>query len=81
MTENLLQKLEEKTMALLAELEKLRTENKKLKQENSSLKTEKESSTEKIQSLVSLLETESLEALSSLPNEQLFLSEEVVNAA
>lgn len=57
MTETLLQKLEEKTMNMLAELEKLRGDVKQLKHENSSLRAEKENSGKKLQDLVSLLES------------------------
>lgn len=42
MTENLLQKLEEKMMVLLTEVESLRQEVKQLHGENTSLKNEKE---------------------------------------
>lgn len=42
MTENLLQKLEEKMMGLLTEVESLRQEVKHLNDENAALKTEKE---------------------------------------
>ncbi len=62
MTENLLQKLEEKTMTILAELEKLRGEVKNLKQENASLRTEKETSSRKLNDLVSLLESSAAES-------------------
>lgn len=57
MTDNLLQKLEEKVMHLLAELENLRKELTQLKQEHSTLKTEKINYTKKMQGLIALLDT------------------------
>ncbi|OGT46806.1 MAG: hypothetical protein A3E83_03910 [Gammaproteobacteria bacterium RIFCSPHIGHO2_12_FULL_41_20] len=57
MTENLLQKLEEKAMMLLSELETLRNEVQQLKKENSTLKMERESSLKKLQDLVSVFDT------------------------
>lgn len=57
MTDNLLQKLEEKVMVLLTELEVLRKETNYLRQENSHLKNEKVNFVSKMQGLVSLLET------------------------
>lgn len=61
MTETLLQKLEEKTMIILTELERLRGEVKELRHENASLRSEKENSGKKLQDLVSLLESTSQE--------------------
>lgn len=52
MTETLFQKLEDKVILLLNELEKLRGEVTKLKFENASLKTEKVESTQKLQALI-----------------------------
>ena len=57
MTENLIQKLEERTIAILTELEKLRGEVKELKQENGMLRSEKESGSRKLQDLLSLLDS------------------------
>jgi len=57
MTENLLQKLEEKMMMLLTEVEELRKEVQRVTQENSSLKGEKEIHSRKLQDLISLLDT------------------------
>ena len=57
MTENLLQKLEEKAMLLLSELEMLRNETQQLKKENTLLKLERESSIRKLQELISALDT------------------------
>lgn len=57
MTENLLQKLEEKMMMLLTEVEGLRTEVQHLNHENSSLRLERESNTKKLQDLISLLDS------------------------
>jgi regulator of replication initiation timing len=81
MTENLLQKLEEKTMTILVELEKLRAELKQLKHENFSLKTEKENSTRKLQDLVSVLDSTFAAEPSVLSGDRLFLQEEAANAA
>lgn len=60
MTDNFLQKLEEKVMVLLTELEVLRKEHHQLKQENANLKAEKQNHAKKLQGLISLLD--SLEA-------------------
>jgi FtsZ-binding cell division protein ZapB len=60
MTDNFLQKLEEKVMVLLAELEVLRKEHSQLKQENAHLKAEQQNHAKKLQALISLLD--SLEA-------------------
>lgn len=57
MTDNLLQKLEEKMMTLLAELENFRKETARLKQENQNLKTEYSNHIKKLQNLVSLLDS------------------------
>lgn len=64
MTENLLQKLEEKMMVLLSEVEDLRKEVRRLNDENSSLKVERENQravthnhTEKLRGLIELLDT------------------------
>ena len=55
MTDNLLEKVEEKVISLLTELEAQRKENSLLKHENALLKTEKNSQTTRLQGLVSLL--------------------------
>ena len=57
MTENLIQKLEEKMIVVLSELEHLRKELQRLNHENLSLKIEKETSGRKLQDLVSLLDS------------------------
>jgi len=64
MTENLLQKLEEKMMGLLSEVETLRLEVQQLQTENGSLKAEKEqhhlevtNHEKKLRDLLSLLDT------------------------
>lgn len=57
MTENLLQKLEEKMMLLLTEIEDARRELQRLSQENSLLKIEKENHFKKLADIVSLLDT------------------------
>lgn len=56
-TENLLQKLEEKMMALLGELEGLRKENHRLIEENNMLKGEKETNTRSLSELINLLDS------------------------
>lgn len=57
MTESLLQKLEEKMMTLLSEVEDLRKEIHRLSHENLSLKVEKDSHVKKVQDLISLLDS------------------------
>jgi regulator of replication initiation timing len=57
MTDNLLQKLEEKVLTLLTEMDRMRKELSHLKMENHSLKNETQDSTKKLQGLVTLLET------------------------
>lgn len=57
MTDNFLQKFEEKIMTLLAELETARKELSQLRLENANLKTEKMNFTKKLQSLVSLFDS------------------------
>lgn len=57
MTENLLLKLEEKTMVLLAEVEELRKQVQRLSLENNSFKIDKESNARKLQDLIALLDT------------------------
>ncbi len=57
MTENLLQKLEEKMMLILTEVEDLREELARLHHENTSLKGEKENNAKRLQDLILLLDT------------------------
>jgi regulator of replication initiation timing len=57
MTENLLQKLEEKVMMLLTEIEESRREIQRLSHENSLLKIERENHAKKLTDLISLLDT------------------------
>lgn len=57
MTENLLIKLEEKTMILLSEVEDLRKQVQFLSQENTSLKMEKEVHSRKLHDLIGLLDS------------------------
>jgi regulator of replication initiation timing len=57
MTESLLQKLEEKMMLLLTEIEDARKQIQSLIQENSTLKTERKSIEEKLSDLNALLDT------------------------
>jgi len=80
MTENLLQKLEERTMSILSELETLRGEVKSLRQENFSLRNEKENNGRKLQDLLSLLETVPSQQ-SRTSESQMYLQEESVSAA
>lgn len=56
MTENLLIKLEEKTMLLLSEVEELRKQVHFLNQENHALKMKEEVSIKKLQDLIGLLD-------------------------
>ena len=57
MTENLLQHVEEKVMHLVMELENLRKEIGQLRQENAAMKMEKNNYAQKMQGLISLLDT------------------------
>ena len=57
MIDNFLQRLEEKVMVLLTELESLRKEISQLRHENSALKTDKLNYTKKLQTLLSLLDS------------------------
>lgn len=66
MTENLLQKLEEKMMMLLSEVEDLRKDVQRISHENSTLKFEKENNSKKLQDLISLLD--SVSAMDSAMN-------------
>lgn len=66
MTENLLQKLEEKMVMLISEVEDLRKEIQHLNHENSSLRVERESHTRKIQELISLIDSVSVAIDTSL---------------
>ena len=82
MTDQLLQKIEEKIMTLLTELETLRNELHHFKQENSQLKTEKNASMKKLQTLITTLD--SLDNVDSLPAREFELvqnSEEVAESA
>lgn len=57
MTENLLQKLEERMMQLLTELEDARRELQRINHENSFLKMERETHSKKLADLISLLDS------------------------
>lgn len=57
MPENLLQKLEEKMMLVITEVEELRKANHQLNQENVTLRAEREGHARKLQELVGLLDT------------------------
>ena len=57
MTDTLIQKLEEKVMMLVTELEDLRFEIQQLREENSSFKNEKARYTQKLQGLISMLDS------------------------
>jgi regulator of replication initiation timing len=60
MSETLLQKLEEKMMMVLAEVEVSRSEISRLSQENAVLKAERENNSQKLHGLISLLDTMNL---------------------
>jgi regulator of replication initiation timing len=57
MTESLLQKLEEKMVMLISEVEELRKEIQHLNHENSALRNERENHARKLQDLIALLDT------------------------
>lgn len=57
MTDSFLQKLEEKVMILLTELEALRKELTIVRQENASLKSDKANYTKKLQGLLALMDS------------------------
>jgi len=57
MTDNFLQKLEEKVMILLTELEDLRFTVQQLKEEKANLEIEKFNYTQKLQGLITLLDS------------------------
>jgi regulator of replication initiation timing len=57
LTENLLYKLEEKMMQLLADAEGLRQQVQRLQQENNAYKLEKDNHARKLQDLVNLLDS------------------------
>ncbi len=81
MTDNLLQKLEERMMTLLAELENLRKESSRLKQENQTLKTEHSDYIKKLQNLVSLLDSLDAIPASVKTREREYFDETVVEYA
>lgn len=56
MTENLLQKLEEKMMLLVSEIEEAHKEIERLSHENSGLKVERDRHTKKLHDLIALLD-------------------------
>lgn len=56
-TENLLQKLEERMMLLVSELENLRQSNLQLSHEINALKSERENSSKSLNDLISLLDS------------------------
>lgn len=68
MTEDLLQKLEEKMMALFSELEDARKEVTRLASENAFLKAEKESHSKKLHDLLSLLDAIHAQDVSPTPS-------------
>lgn len=57
MTENLLQKLEEKMVTLISEVEDLRKEIQHLNYENAALRAERDNNTQKLQDLISLVDS------------------------
>lgn len=71
MTENLLQKLEEKVLTLLAEMETLRNELKQARFEITSLKSERIASTDKLKNLIV-----QLDALSWAPSQSTHTNEQ-----
>ena len=64
---DLIQKLEEKVVLLLTELEDLRFDVERLAQENADLKAEKTKYTQKLQSLIALLDTVDMDAHAAVP--------------
>lgn len=82
MTDILIQKLEEKVMLLLTDMEDLRKEVGQLRRENSALKTEMSSSSNKLQSLLSLLDSlDATEApATAMPNLEFLQAAEKVGA-
>jgi regulator of replication initiation timing len=60
MTENLLQKLEEKMMMLLSEIESLRVEVVSVKRDNAALRIERERAEERLRGIISLLDSVSM---------------------
>lgn len=77
MTDTLIQTLEEKVMLLLTELEDLRFEVQQLKQENNQFKTEKAHYTQKLQGLISLLDSSEVEMNVSIPVDELEAMQEM----
>ena len=67
-----LQKLEEKIILLLTELEDLRFDVESLAQENDNLKAEKTKYTQKLQSLITLLDTVDADAHAAVPLDSTF---------
>lgn len=67
MTDTLIKTLEEKVMMLLTELEDLRFEVQQLKQENAQFKTEKAHYAQKLQGLISLMDSADVEINSFVP--------------
>lgn len=66
MNEQLLQKLEEKMLLLLDQVETLRLEVQRLQQENHGLKNASDVHTKKVQDLIALLETIPVQATDTL---------------
>lgn len=81
MTDNFLQKLEEKVMILLTELETLRKELNQLRHENSTFKAEKVNYVKKLQGVLSLLDSmEDPQEFVAGEIEELQMQEEFANA-
>ena len=79
MTENLLQKLEEKMMVLLTEVEKLRSDVLDLRQENASLRADREKVEERLKGLVSLFDAvDPAEAVPSMMNAGILMGKPVL---
>lgn len=66
MNDQLLQKLEEKMLLLLDQVETLRLEVQKLQQENHAFKNASDMHTKKVQDLIALLETLPIQATDTL---------------
>lgn len=72
MMDTMIQTLEDKVMALVNEMEELRKDMQRVKQENIFLKTERENQRQKLQGLISLLESVDAPQESSHVHEHVF---------
>lgn len=73
MMDNLIQKLEEKVVLLITEMENLRKENAQLRQENVTLKSSKGDFSKKMQGLLSMLDTLDVTQTPKIVNEPEFI--------